>query len=82
MNWTVALIPLLIVLATVWPYLTRVLSSLSVRRRAQEPSASEELRPKLASVDIEDLMPPSNVHASEPWDKYWRLQHETGLWTQ
>src|SRR5262249_49174478 len=44
------------------------------------PSAGDSLTRRLAGVNIQDLLPPCEVHASEPWDRYWRLQHETGVW--
>jgi hypothetical protein len=81
-TWGAALIPLVIFLVYAWPYITRFLVGVAPREPDAPPesSAAEELRCRLANVNVEDLHPPRDVHASDPWDKYWRLQHQTGLW--
>jgi hypothetical protein len=84
--WSGVLIPLVIVLVYAWPYLARFIADTALpaappKVDPPKPSpALEEFRRKLAGVDLRDLMPPNEVHASEPWDKYWRLQFETGVW--
>jgi len=45
-----------------------------------ESPAADDVKRRFADVVPEDLCPPTELHASEPWDKYWQRQHETGLW--
>jgi hypothetical protein len=81
-TWAGALIPLVILLVYAWPYITRFLAAVAPLKSASPPESSgaDELRRRLADISMEDLCPPSEVHVSEPWDKYWRRQQESGLW--
>jgi hypothetical protein len=85
--WSAALIPLVIVLVYAWPYVTRLLAGVAptpptppTPPAPPAPSAANEFRRWFESVDFTDLQPPRDVHASEPWDRYWRLRAKTGLW--
>jgi thiopurine S-methyltransferase len=81
-TWVGALIPLLIVLFYCWPYITRVATTVAppTPEPPPESSAANDFRRRLAKVNFEDLIPPTDLHASEPWDEYWRRQHKSGLW--
>jgi len=77
----VVLIALIIVLVYAWPYVTRACAVVARSKDAQRTeSAAAESAGVFANISLEDLRPPNDVHASEPWDEYWRRQHETGLW--
>jgi hypothetical protein len=81
-TWSGALGVLLIVLVYGWPYITRVLSAVvpPTREPPPESSAADDFRRRLANFNVRDLEPPTDLHASEPWDEYWRRQHESGVW--
>ncbi len=81
MRWLGALIPLAMVVMYAWPHIAQFIAGVAPSKpQPPRDSSAEELRRRLADVDIEDLHPPCDVHASEPWDKYWRLQSQTGVW--
>ncbi len=85
MRWSAIVVPLLITLPLAWSHIASWFGGRSRRVEAAplpSPKSREldEFRRKLANINIEDLQPPHASHASEPWDKYWRLQYETGVW--
>ncbi len=82
MTLLVVLIAVIIVLVCARPYVTRAGAVVARSKNAQRTeSAAAGASPHMfANINLEDLHPPSDVHASEPWDEYWRRQHETGLW--
>ena len=82
MTSALALIPLVIVLVYAWPYITRLfaVASSPEQKPPADHATANEFQRRLANFKIEDLLPPADVHASEPWDEYWRRQRESGLW--